>query len=106
MGGAQGRGRVLGGVVEVPGYCRWPGSTITRVREWAREIFLSPSWTPKITKAIPSTFLPYRNLRGKETWGPEDLSGCGWSRRPPPHKHHPNPHLAVMETSRPFGSSM
>lgn len=52
-------------------------STTTRWREWAREIFLSPSWTPKITKAIPSTFFPYKNLRDKETWGPGDVSGCG-----------------------------
>ena len=36
--------------------------TGTRVREWANEILRSPSWTPKMTKAVPSTFSPYKNL--------------------------------------------
>lgn len=51
--------------------------TTTRVRDSASEILWSPSWTPKMTKAVPSTFFPYKNLCGKESLRfspPENLS--------------------------------
>lgn len=40
--------------------------TLTRVSDWDSEILWSPSWTPKMTKAVPSTFFPYKNLCGEE----------------------------------------
>lgn len=80
--GLWGGGMVSGKMARFQAVRGW-GSTTTRWRDWDRENFLSPSWTPKITKAIPSTFFPYRNLRGKKTSGTEDLSDCGW--RPVPH---------------------
>lgn len=93
-----------------------------RLRDWAREILWSPSWTPKMTKATPSTFFPYKNLRGKRvsdaplpkgmlsayslllqlpctlTWFSPHLSL--------PLASFPDPHLAVMVTVTPFWLSI
>lgn len=55
-----------GGLQSAGGSGRPLASTKTRVRDWASEIFWSPSWTPKMTKAVPSTFFPYKNLRSEE----------------------------------------
>jgi hypothetical protein len=54
--GADARARARGSKGPLSG-------TTMRVRDWAREILWSPSWTPKMTKAVPSTFFPYKNLR-------------------------------------------
>lgn len=76
--------------------------TTTRVRDWASEILWSPSWTPKMTKAVPSTCFPYKNLRGEESLrfsSPETLSLPAQlplimvkSQNPSPSSH---PHLVL-----------